>query len=349
MSDPLRPKRLLTMTKRYATLDDVAKAAGLSRAQVSRALSGKPGVLPQTLQRIQAVAAQLDYKPNLAARSLVSARSSIVGLVIGDPNNPFHIQLAQAVDQHLSAAGFDPVVSLRAVEHASALHESDRLLKLRAAGVIMLATPHTSKAVGEIADKLPCVYIGSKRINHPRVTTIAVDDETAVRMAITHLISLGHRHIAHLGGGSEASARQRTQVYCKTMREAGLKPRFFRGSHDAASGRRGVDLLFAEGPAPTAIFASNDFIALGVMDRLKGMGLSVPEDVSVVGFDDVPAAASEVFSLSTLRQDTDQQARTAVAALVTLINNPNTESTRKVMPVELILRRSSAAPKRSAD
>ncbi|KQB53534.1 LacI family transcriptional regulator [Pseudomonas endophytica] len=295
------------MTKRYATLDDVAKAAGLSRAQVSRALSGKPGVLPQTLERIQAVAAQLDYKPNLAARSLVSARSSIVGLVIGDPNNPFHIQLAQAVDQHLSAAGFDPVVSLRAV------------------------------------------YIGSKRINHPRVTTIAVDDETAVRMAITHLINLGHRHIAHLGGGSEASARQRTQVYCKTMREAGLKPRFFRGSHDAASGRRGVDLLFAEGPAPTAIFASNDFIALGVMDRLKGMGLSVPEDVSVVGFDDVPAAASEVFSLSTLRQDTDQQARTAVAALVTLINNPNTESTRKVMPVELILRRSSAAPKRSAD
>ncbi|MGA3797583.1 LacI family DNA-binding transcriptional regulator [Pseudomonas sp. GL-RE-29] len=338
-----------TIPKRFATLDDVAKAAGLSRAQISRALSGKPGVLPQTLQHIQAVAAELDYKPNLAARSLVSARSSIVGLVIGDPNNPFHIQLAQAVDQHLSAAGFDPVVSLRAVEQASALHESDRLLKLRAAGVIMLATPHTSKAIGEIAAKLPCVYIGSKHIDHPRVTTIAVDDEAGVRMAIAHLISLGHRQIAHLGGGSEASARQRTQVYCRCMREAGLKPRFFRGSHDAASGRRGVDLLFADGSPPTAIFASNDFIALGVIDRLKGMGLAVPQDVSVIGFDNIPAAASEIFSLSTLRQDTDQQARTAVASLKMLINNPSNAVGRQVMPVELILRRSSAVPSFKSD
>ncbi|WAH55338.1 LacI family transcriptional regulator [Pseudomonas silvicola] len=333
------------MSKPFSTLDDVAKAAGMSRAQVSRALRGDPGVRPETRKHIDAIAAQLDYRPNLAARSLVSARSSIVGLVIGDPNNPFHIQLAQAVDRELTAAGFDPVTSLRAVEDASALRESDRLLTLRAAGVILIGTPHTSQTIADIADKLPCVYIGSKNIAHPRVTAIAVDDESGVRMALQHLLDLGHQRIAHLGGGSEVSARQRTRTYCRVMQEAGLQPHFLRGTHDAASGRRGVDQLFAQTPRPTAIFASNDFIALGVMDRLKGMGLSVPEDVSVVGFDDVPTASNEVFSLTTLRQDTDQQALEAVQALQIIIAGKDKPARRRSMPVTLMVRRSSAPPK----
>ncbi|HGY9636948.1 TPA: LacI family DNA-binding transcriptional regulator [Pseudomonas putida] len=97
------------MAKPFTTLDDVAKAAGMSRAQVSRALRGGPGVRPETRERIDQIASELEYRPNLAARSLVSARSSIVGLVIGDPNNAFHIQLAQSVDKRLLAAGFEPV------------------------------------------------------------------------------------------------------------------------------------------------------------------------------------------------------------------------------------------------
>jgi DNA-binding LacI/PurR family transcriptional regulator len=332
------------MTKSFTTLEDVAREAGMSRAQVSRALRGDPGVRAQTRERIDEIAARLDYRPNLAARSLVSSRSSIVGLVIGDPNNPFHIQLAQAVDRELAASGFDPVTSLRAVENASAVLESDRLLKLRAAGVILIGTPHSTSSVSEIAAKIPCVYIGSKRFNHPQVTAIAVDDDAGVRLAINHLLSLGHRRIAHLGGGDEVSARQRTKTYCAVMQEAGLQPVFLRGSHDAASGRRGVDALFAAEVTPTAIFASNDFLALGVLDRLKGRGLAVPEDVSVIGFDDIPSAANEVFSLSTIRQDTDVQARAAVQSLQALIDGKGVVR-RRSMAVELILRKSCAPPK----
>jgi DNA-binding LacI/PurR family transcriptional regulator len=335
----------IPMIKSFSTLQDVADAVGMSRAQVARALRGDACVRPETRERIGAIAAQLNYRPNLAARSLAEARSSIVGLVIGDPNNPFHIQLAQAVDRELSAAGFDPVTSLRSFEDASALRESERLLRLRAAGVIMIATPHSTRTVTHIADQLPCVYIGSRTLVHPRVTAIAVDDEAGVRAAMQHLLSLGHTRIAHLGGGTEASARQRTKAYCTVMQEAGLPSVFLRGTHDAASGRRGVDQLFAAAQPPTAIFASNDFIAMGVMDRLKAMGLSVPDDVSVMGFDDIPEAANEVFSLSTIRQDTDQQAKAAVEALQVILAGKAKPVRRRTMPTQLILRRSCAAPK----
>ncbi|PRA28736.1 LacI family DNA-binding transcriptional regulator [Pseudomonas poae] len=332
------------MTKPFTTLDDVAQAAGMSRAQVSRALRGDPGVREETRKRISDIAAQLEYRPNLAARSLVFAQSSIVGLVLGDPNNSFHIQLAQAVDRELIKAGFDPVTSLRPVEQGCELQDIERLLRLRPAGVIMIGTPHTARTISEIADKLPCVYIGSKRIPHPRVTTVAVDDESGIRQAMEHLIGLGHRAIAHLGGGREASARERAKTYFTVMEEAQLEPLFVEGSHDATFGRRGVDVLFEGDRKPTAILASNDFIALGVLDRLKGMGLSVPGDVSVVGFDDIPSAANELFSLSTLKQDTVEQARVAVGALRVLLAGTHKPSRRLLMPVELILRRSTAAP-----
>ncbi len=332
------------MPKTFSTINDVAKACGVSRAQVSRALRGDACVRPETRALVEKAAAHLDYRPNLAARSLVSAQSSIVGLIVGDLDNPFHIQLAKAVERELLAAGFDPVTALTSMDDASGQQEADRLLRLRAAGVIMLATPHSARAIGEIAQRLPCVYIGSKRINHPRVTEIAVDDESAVRMAMDYLFSLGHTKIAHLGGGSEASAKQRTRTYCKIMDEAGLKPLYLKGTHDAASGRHGVDVLFSGHHHPTAIFASNDYLALGVLDRLKGMGLSVPGDVSVIGFDDIPAAANEVFSLSTLRQDTAEQASIAVKSLQKLISENGKSPRRKVVSVELVLRKSCAAP-----
>lgn len=332
------------MAKPFTTLDDVAKAAGMSRAQVSRALRGDPGVRPETRERIDAIAAHLNYRPNLAARSLAESRSSIVGLIIGDPNNPFHIQLAQAVDRHLLAAGFDAITSLRSVDDGAALQEVERLLSLRAAGIILLGSAHHPKVIGEIADKLPCVFIGSKRVAHPEVISIAVDDDSGVRLAMEHLYQLGHRRIAHLAGGREPSSKERANAYSRFMREAGLEPVLIRGKHNAAFGRAGVDALFASQTPPTAIFASNDFIALGVLDRLKGMGLSVPNDVSVVGFDDIPDAANALFSLTTLKQDTEAQAKAAVESLRTILAGTAARKRRVDMSAELIVRTSTAAP-----
>jgi DNA-binding LacI/PurR family transcriptional regulator len=333
------------MNKPFTTLDDVALAAGMSRAQTSRALRGDPGVRPETRDRIAKIAAGLGYRPNLAARSLVSAHSSMVGLLIGDPNNPFHIEMAQSIDRALIAAGFEPITTLRAADDASITSAVERLLRLRAAGVILIANSLSTKVISEIAEKLPCVYLGSLRIKHPRVTTITVDDGDGIRQAMEHLFALGHRRIAHLGGGTEASARERTKAYCDAMADKGLEPFYLRGTHDAASGRRGVDILFNDPEPPTAILASNDYLALGILDRLRGMGLAVPEDVSVIGFDDIPSASNSVFSLSTLRQDTDAQAKVAVDSLREILAEKPKRTRRHVMPVELVLRHSSGPPK----
>lgn len=332
------------MAKRFVTLEDVAQAANMSRAQVSRALRGDPGVRPEVREQIAKVAARLDYKPNLAARSLASPSSQAVGVVIGDVMNPFHIQLARAVDSELVKAGHDPMVSLRAIDDAATLREVERLSRLRAAGVILIATPHSVRAIGELASHLPCVYIGTKSMGSADVSTIGVDDKDGVQQAIGHLIALGHRRIAHIAGRDEASARERTQAYLQTMHDAGLEPLVVEGTHDAESGRRGVDVLMQRSPLPTAIFASSDFVAIGVLDRLKGRGVRVPEEMSVIGFDDIPSAANELLSLSTLRQDTAQQAQVAVKTLQAMMGDSGQRALHFSLPVQLILRRSVAAP-----
>ncbi|MND71244.1 Catabolite control protein A [compost metagenome] len=153
------------MKKPFTTLEDVALAAGMSRAQTSRALRGDPGVRAGTRDRIAKIAEQLGYRPNLAARSLVSAHSSMVGLLIGDPNNPFHVELAQSIDRELIAAGFEPMTTLRASGDTSVNSAVERLLRVRAAGVILIANSLSAKAIapwfpkGELLD--PCLEMAT--------------------------------------------------------------------------------------------------------------------------------------------------------------------------------------------
>ena len=337
------------MKRAFATLEDVARAVNMSRAQVSRALRGDPGVREQTRELIKSMADQLNYQPNLAARSLAESRSATIGLIIGELSNPFHVQQAQAVDDELRQQGYEPAVSLRAVNEASSAAEAERLLRLRARGVILLATPRSSKAIVSLARSLPAVYIGSTSATHRQLATIATDDADGVRQIMQHLLQLGHRRIAHIAGGLEASAADRTACYRAMMQQAGLVPRIVHGAHDAISGWKGVETLFSEGPPPTAIFASNDVMAFGALDRLKSLGLSVPEDVSLVGFDDIPDAASELFSLSTVRQDIRAQAELAVHMIKGLTDGPATNAPRQTTPLRLILRRSVAPPRERLD
>jgi DNA-binding LacI/PurR family transcriptional regulator len=329
---------------KFATLTDVARAAGMSRAQVSRALRGDPGVKETTREHVASVAANLDYRPNLAARNLVSAQTSTVGVVIGEPYNPFHIQLATSIDHALAEAGLDPVLSLRALDDASTLREAERFINLRAVGAILIGTPRDPQAIQAMAQKLPCVYLG-KSVDYKNVSTIDIDDEAATVEAVRYLVGLGHRRIAHLAGSDEISAKERTAAYTAAMEEAGLKPNIVYGSHDAMSGHRGVDALMKGTRAPTAIFASNDAIAIGAIGRLRGIGLRVPQDVSVIGIDDIPAASDAAFSLTTMRQDSGEQARLAVQALEMMTANTKRHTTKLVLSMKMVVRESVAPPK----
>jgi len=339
--------------KKNATIDEVAALAGVSRAQTARALRGDPCVRPETRERVRAAARTLSYRTNVAARALSEAHSRSVGILIGEPLNPYHLILGQAVDAALAAIGLDAIVSLRAVTDAATATEVDRLASFRALGLILIDTPRDPAAVREAAQHLPCVYIGSTPVHHG-IAVVDTDNTAGIRLAIDHLVALGHQHIVHIGGRSEGDMQERATAYTARMQEAGLAPRAWHGKNDIDTGRRGVDALLAMAPRPTAIVAANDVIAIGAIDRLHGLGLKVPDDISVIGFDDIPAAASETWSLTTVRQDTAALADAAVAALQRLIRPAGAEATDATeasedasctrLPVALVVRRSSARP-----
>jgi DNA-binding LacI/PurR family transcriptional regulator len=332
--------------KKNATIDDVAALAGLSRAQTARALRDDPCVRPETRDRVRAAARQLSYRTNVAARALSEAHSRSVGLLIGEPLNPFHLILAQAVDAALAAIGLDAIVSLRAVTDDAAATEVDRLASFRALGMILIATPRDPRAVHLAAEHLPCVYIGGD-VRHGGIAVIDTDNTQGIRLAVDHLAGLGHRHIVHIGGRTEGHIAERAAAYTARMAEAGLPARAWFGQNDIDTGRRGVDALLADAPRPTAIIAANDAIAIGAIDRLHGLGLKVPEDISVIGFDDIPAAGSDTWSLTTVRQDTAALADAAVAAFQRLIKDPELSDSAASyvrLPVTLVVRRSSGPP-----
>ncbi|AYD04441.1 LacI family DNA-binding transcriptional regulator [Neorhizobium sp. NCHU2750] len=331
------------MKKGSVTLEDVARAAGLSRAQVSRALRGDPGVTPATREMAETAARRLGYRPNLAARTLASAQSRSVGIVIGEPLNPFHMLLAQALDERLAANGFDSIVSLRAINDQAVLRESDRLLSMRAQGVFLISTPESDEAIAALANALPSVFMG-RQLQDLNVSSVSADDEDASARAIEHLIDLGHRRIAHIEGGSKPGAIERKRGYQRAMAQADLPIIEVSGEHDIDSGRRGVAALLDNGDLPTAIFADNDLTAIGAINELRRRGTSVPQDISVIGFDDIPASGTETISLTTVRQDAGSHAAAAVELMDGLLAEPDGAREFRVVESPLIIRRSTASP-----
>lgn len=331
------------MKKGAITLEDVARAAGLSRAQVSRALRGDPGVTPATRALVEAAARKLGYRPNLAARTLASSQSMSVGIVIGEPLNPFHMLLAQALDERLLLKGFDTIVSLRAINDEAVLRESDRLLSMRAQGVFLIATPESNDAIVALAKALPSVFMG-RQLPDLNVSAVSADDEDASYRAVQHLINLGHRHIAHIEGGDKPGAAERRHGYRRAMQGGDLPLLEVAGAHDIDSGRHGVKTLFETDSKTTAIFADNDLTAIGAINELRRLGMRVPQDVSVIGFDDIPASGTETISLTTVSQDPARHADAALELMDGLLGGEANVESSRVIEAPLVLRGSTAAP-----
>lgn len=320
------------------TLDDVAHAAGLSRAQVSRALRGDPGVRDETRREVRKIASRMGYVPNLAARSLASSSHANIGILIGEPQNPFQLKLANALDAALAEAGLDATVSLRGQSDQSAERETERMRGMRVAGLILVAVPRSADSVRRIAQHIPTVFIGEQIVGE-RLSSIWPENKQGIRAVVEHLISLGHKRIAFIGGNDNPSAEGRLASYLTTIGEAGLVPIVAQGNHTFRCGREATNLLLERRPAPTAICAGNDFSAIGVMSRLHELGLRVPADISVTGFDDIAFADSTHFGLTTVRQDVEQQAALAVTEIQRLIGDPQARGVGYTQPVSFLVRR----------
>lgn len=328
------------MTATY-TLEDVAARAGVSRAQASRALRGDPGVKPETKRHILAVAEAMNYRPNAAARALASNNQLTIGILVGNILNPFEALMASACDRALQATRYDAVLSINAQGEQEAEKAVSRLIAKQIAGLILIGSPREKPLIRQISEQVPTVYVG-RDLASLGVASVSADDLLGARLATQHLIDLGHTRIAHISGGGGAGAARREKSYRETMEAAGLEPLVHEGYYDIDAGLEAVHQLMAFPQRPTAIFAANDLVAMGAINRLSSLGYSVPKDVSVVGFDDIPLASSSTISLCTVRQPKEEMVSRGIEILIGRIEGKKDGAENIVIAPDFVQRKSTA-------
>ncbi len=306
---PERRDAAVGTPRRRPTMADVAQRAAVSRTLVSLIFSDKPGASPQTRERVLRAADELDYQPDRAARLLARGRSRTIG-VLTDVKQTFQAEMVGSVYDAAEAAGYDVLLS------ASGPTRDERkaieaLLSHRCEGLILFDPISDSDYLRSVGERAVLTIVGC-RVDP--INSVRSADDTGIAQSVDHLVSLGHRMIVHVDGGRQAVSTERRHAYVSSMHRHRLARhvRVVPGAHDEAAGAAAVVLLLRESELPTAILAGNDRSALGVMDELYRAGISVPRDVSVVGYDDSPLSRLSRIDLTTVRQDGVELAKKAL-------------------------------------
>ncbi len=326
------------------TIDELALLSGVSRATVSRVINGG-SVSARTRLKVQAVLDETNFRPNLAARSLASGRSGVVGVVMHiDPHllfqDPYFAQLMQGMSGALAdnAAGMMLWLGNRSKEETLETILSMGLLD----GVIVTAHNLDDALVdGLLASRLPTVLVGHRKADRT-ASYVDVDNVHAADVITTHLQSIGRRRIGHITGMRRTvHAEDRLTGYTRAMERAGLPTEglVVDGDFNAPSGRTGATALLDAGA--DAIFCANDATAQGALEAIRGRGLRVPQDVALAGFDDLDFSAHLDPPLTTVRQGVREQGEEAVNCLIQLIGDRDNAPRRVLLPTELVIRQST--------
>ena len=329
---------------RQPVMADVARLAGVSHQTVSRVLNDSPHVKEQTRDRVLSAIRELDYRPNSAARALVTRHSKTLGVVSFDTTLYGPASMLYGIEQAARNAGyFVSIASVRSLEGRSMQEAMDRLLDQAVEGVLVIA-PQTSSvgALAQVSSSVPVVAVGSGA--QARMPGAAVDNEAGARAATRYLLDLGHRTVHHVTGPSNwLDARARQAGWRAVLSEAGAEaPAPVAGDWSARAGYEAGLRLQAD-PRVTAVFCANDHMALGLLRALNESGRSIPGDISVIGFDDIPEASYFTPPLTTVRQDFGELGRRGLELLVTQVEEGHRTSGRLLVGTELIVRSSTAA------
>lgn len=329
------------------TLDDLAELSGVSRATVSRVINGG-SVAPATRQRVLDVIETTNYRPNLAARNLASGRSGVVGVVMHvEPQHMFadayFSQLLTGICDSLTsqAAGMMLWLGNRTKEETL-----DNILGLGMLdGVIVSADALDDPLVdGLRASDLPVVLVGHRRADRD-ASYVDIDHEAAAEAITTHLVNTGRRYIYHITGRpNSVSGRDRAIGFRTALRKAGLSVQgaVVAGDYNEETGYEATKRLLEEGVVFDALFCGNDYSALGAYRALDEAGRAIPDDVAVVGFDDLKFAAELDPPLTTVRQAVVDLGHEAARTLLSLLEHPEQGPRRILLPTELVVRRSTA-------
>jgi DNA-binding LacI/PurR family transcriptional regulator len=330
------------------TILDVAARAGVSKSSVSRVLLDSPFVSDSTRTAVQRAIKDLGFRPNHAARTLVSRRSGAIGVLVTDFHNPFFQDVLDGIDAVAAPGKYTPiVVSGKRMEKAEegALH---RLLELQVDGIVCVTATPMRHVLQEAARVTPLVIL-TRTPELPRVDSVVNDNFHGATLVVRHLVEFGHQKIAMVADEQELAGTDRILGYREAMGQAGLSEevRVAPGGFTEAGGYAGARALLESDPDVTAIFAANDLSALGVLNAAVELGLDVPGDLSVVGYDNIFAASLRHINLTTIDQRAKTIGEAATKALLERIEDPS-RAARRIVTSPVLVPRSTSGPPRQA-
>jgi LacI family transcriptional regulator len=331
---------------RPATLRDVAREAGVHVSTVSRVLNGQASVgriTPETEERIQQVSRRLGYRRNTVARALRTGRTSVVGMVIPDVANLYQAEITRGAGDVLAEMGYSFLLASTGEDRDRTESQVSAMLGAQAEGLLYGVAREGDPVLGDIVAAGTPVVLFNRSAVHPKLSQVLPDDRSGTRLAIEHLLALDHRRIVHVGGPEDVSSSvNRASMFNETLSEAGLKgeTRFAR-RHTEAEGFRVTTELLREWPETTAVLAANDRLALGAIDAIRDQGRACPDDISVVGFNDMPYSDRFQPALTTIRISQYDLGSMAASLLVETIADPGRLPETKLVAPELLVRDSS--------
>jgi len=334
--------------KKRVTLRDIAKVAGVSPMTVSRALNRSSKVRAETRKRILSIAGDLDFQPDLRMRELSSGRTKLLGLLVSDIRNPFYAELARGIEDKALESGYNVIYCSTDTNPSRTGDYTNLLLKAGVDGLIFASARLNEPTVKKlIAEKFPLVLV-NRKMRGENYNYVVCNNYIGAREITEHLISTGYRKIAIITGSANLSTgTDRLRGYQQALKDSGIpfrKEYVYQGPFIKETGYQGTRQLLSLKNRPEAIFAGNDYIAMGVIRAIGEARLEIPEDIALVGFDDTDFAANFQPKLTTVSQRKYEMGNLGVKTLIDFIEREQTDYIHKiVLEPRLIIRDSCGA------
>ena len=327
------------------TMTDVAQAAGVSLMTVSRVVNHKDDVSPDTRQRVQDIIHNLGYRPSSIARGLVTQRTGTLGLVVPDIDNPFFSGIVRGAEDEAYARDYSVLLANTSEDPEREIAVLESLEEKQVDGVILCSSRLDEQTLDAVTERFSAVVLISRRLSQDCVATVLIDDEVGGRMATEHLLHSGHRAVGIVTGPAIShSTRERLRGYRLALEAAGLRYRaeWMRScSPVVQDGYRAVKELLAVHPEITAIFCHNDLVAVGALQVCHELGRQVPDDLALVGYDDIPMASLVTPPLTTCRVSRSELGGQAMRLLLEQIDDCPGNKQQVLIRPELVIRQSA--------